>query len=652
MRRLAPLTVFFLAACVCAQQPTIVPGPNLVVEGVPPIPASLAEKVGRYTEFRSAILSDWHPTKREMLISTRFGDTSQIHHVKFPGGARTQLTFFPDSVAGASYPANSGDYFVFAKGAGGNERFQLYRYDVATGTSTLLTDGKSRNGGVHFAHQGSRMAYTSTRRNGADVDLYVMDPLEPATDRRVLELKGGGWFPLDWSPDDRFLLLGEYVSINESYLWLVDEKAGTKRLLTPRDDKEKIAYAAARFSYPDGQGLYVVSDRGSEFKRLTYVPLSKKYELDLDKTQVLTGHIPWDVESFTLSPDGKTIALVTNEDGASVLHLLDAQSKKELPLPKLPPGSVTRVQWHNNSKELGLNIVSARSPSDVYSLELGTGKIERWTHSETGGLNTEQFVEPKLIRWKSFDGRMISGYLYLPPARFKGKRPLVIDIHGGPESQFRPAFLGRLNYLLNEMGVAILFPNVRGSAGYGKTFLTLDNGFLREDSYKDINALLDWIETQPDLDAERIMVMGGSYGGFMTLAVATNYASRIRCAVDIVGISNLATFLKNTEDYRRDLRRAEYGDERDPKMRAFMEKIAAVNNAHKITKPLFVIQGKNDPRVPASEAEQIVQAVRKVGTPCWYLMATDEGHGFAKKKNADFQFYATVMFMERYLLNK
>jgi dipeptidyl aminopeptidase/acylaminoacyl peptidase len=313
---------------------------------------------------------------------------------------------------------------------------------------------------------------------------------------------------------------------------------------------------------------------------------------------------------------------------------------------------ISGLAWHRDNRDLGFALSSARSPSDVYSVDVRTGKVERWTYSEMGGLDPERLSEPELVRWKSFDGRTISGFLYSPPRRFTGKHPVIINIHGGPESQSRPGFLGRSNYFINELGAAMIFPNVRGSSGYGKSFLKLDNGLKREDSYKDIGALLDWIATRPDLDASRVMVTGGSYGGHMTLAVATNYNDRIRCAVDVVGISNFVTFLERTESYRRDLRRVEYGDERDPEMRAFMERIAPVNNASKITKPLFVVQGANDPRVPRHEAEQIVAAVRKNGTPVWYLMAKDEGHGFAKKKNADFQLYATVMFVRDYLLGE
>jgi dipeptidyl aminopeptidase/acylaminoacyl peptidase len=641
MRGIVVVAVAFFSTTALAQPGVIAPGDNLVVEGVPPITTALAEEVGRYTEFRAASFQSWHPTRRELLISTRFADTTQVHQVKFPGGARTQLTFFRDSVKGASFPPKGGGFFVFAKDAGGSEFDQNYRFDVATGKITLLTDGKSKNGHGVWSSAGTRLAYSSTRRTGKDNDLHVVDPADPSSDRLLARLDGGGWYPLDWSPDDAQILLGEYVSINESYLWLVTSTSGERTSLIGRDGT-KAAYLGARFAR-DGKGIYVITDRQGEFKRLALFDLGTK------TYRYLTAHIPWDVQAFAQAPDGKTIAVVTNEAGAEVLRLFDGAGQ-EKPAPRLPQGNIGSIHWHPSGSELGFALASARSPSDVYSLDPARGSVERWTHSETGGIKTDDFAEPELIRWKSFDDLEITGFLYPPPARFTGKRPVVIVIHGGPESQYQPGFLGRYNYLLNELGVALLFPNIRGSSGYGKTFLTLDNGFLRENAYKDIGALFDWIARRHDLDASRVMVTGGSYGGHMTLAVATLYPERIRCALDVVGMSNLATFLEHTESYRRDLRRVEYGDERDPKMRAFMERIAPLNNAAKIKKPLFVVQGKNDPRVPASESEQMVKVVRQQGTPVWYLMAKDEGHGFAKKRNADFQFYATVLFMKEYLL--
>jgi len=635
--------VFSLMPMPLVQAATLMPNENLVAEGIPAIPLTLVETVNRYTEFRSAGLSSWHPIRREMLISTRFGDVPQVHTVRFPLGARKQLTFFAEAPSGASYQPTQGKYFVFSRDVGGNEFSQNYRYDIATGDVTLLTDGNAKNSRGVWSQAGDRMAYTSTRRNGKDTDLYLIDPQTPASDRRLADVEGGGWYPLDWSPDDRQLLVLEYLSINESNLWLFDAATGAKTPLTTKG-KEPVAYGGGVFS-KDGKGLYVMSDRESEFQRLAYLDLASK------RYTALTSQIPWDVEDLDLSRDGKRLAFVTNEDGASVLHLLDTATQRELPLPKLPLGGIAGIAWHPNSKELGLTLISARSTADVYALDVTTNTLERWTESETGGLNTATFSEPTLVRWQSFDGKSISGFLYRPPAKFTGKRPVIINIHGGPEAQYRPGFLGRNNFYLNELGVALLFPNVRGSSGYGKTFLKLDNDYRREDSVKDIGALLDWIATQPDLDADRILVTGGSYGGYMSLAVATTYSSRIRASIDIVGISNFVSFLERTESYRRDLRRVEYGDERDPKMREFLLKISPLNNAANIKKPLFVIHGQNDPRVPLNEAEQIIATVRQSGTPVWSLIAKDEGHGFAKKKNVDFQFYATIKFIQDYLLN-
>ncbi|MBF2026526.1 MAG: S9 family peptidase [Oscillatoriales cyanobacterium C42_A2020_001] len=622
---------------------TFAPNENLVVQGIPDIPLSLVENVKRYTEFRGAVMASWHPTQREMLISTRLCNIPQVHTVRSPLGARKQLTFFAEPPSGASYQPTQGDYFVFSKDIGGNEFSQNYRYDLATGDVTLLTDGKSKNSRGAWSTQGDRMVYTSTRRTGKDNDFYIIDPKNPRSDQLFATVEGGGWGPLDWSPDDRKILALQYVSVNESYLWLFDVQTGERILLTPQNGKETVAYESAVFS-KDGKGLYVVSDRDSEFQRLAYVDLASK------RFTYLSDRIKWDVEDFDLSKDGKLLAFVTNEDGVSVLHILDTKTRKEKAVPTLPNGLVVGLKWHPNNRDLGFTLTSARSNADVYSLDVTTNKLQRWTESETGGINISNFSEAELVRWKSFDGKTISGFLYRPSKKFAGKRPVIIDIHGGPESQSRPAFLGRQNFYLNELGVALLFPNMRGSSGYGKSFLKLDNGYLREDSVKDIGALLDWIATQPDLDTDRVLVTGGSYGGYMSLAVATKYSDRIRGAINIVGISNFVSFLERTESYRRDLRRVEYGDERDPKMRQFLTSISPLTNADKITKPLFVIHGKNDPRVPLNEAEQIVSTVQKSGIPVWYLMAKDEGHGFAKKPNADFQFYATVMFVQEFLL--
>ncbi len=644
---MSALWLSLFAAVPTAAAPTITPHENLIVDGIPPIPTELAARVGRYTEFRAAPFLSWHPARREMLVATRFADTTQLHQVALPGGARKQLTFFPDRVASASFPPRAGiDSFVFSKDTGGDEFFQNYRYDLASGAITRLTDGKSRNSLGVWSRRGQQMVYTSTRRNGADTDLYVISPADPATDRLLVQVQGGGWAPLDWSPDDRTLLVSQMISVNESHLWLFDIASGTRTPLTDTPATERVAYRQGKWA-ADGKSIFVTTDREGEFLRLGRLdPGTKAFS-------PFSSHIPWDVESFDLSPDGRLLAAVTNQAGVGMLRLFSATTGKEWDaksLPALPPGSVADAAFHPNGRDLAFTIVSARSPADAYSLDVKTRKVQRWTESETGGVDTRDLPEPEIVRWPSFDGRVLSGLLYLPPARFAGKRPVMINIHGGPEAQARPGFQGRNNFILAELGVAILYPNVRGSTGYGKTFTRMDNGLQREDAVKDIGALLDFVATRPDLDAGRIMITGGSYGGYMTLASSTHFAARICCSLSTVGISNFVTFLERTEAYRRDLRRVEYGDERDPATRAFMEKIAPVNNASKITKPIFIVQGKNDPRVPLREAEQMVATLKKQRTPVWFLVAKDEGHGFAKKKNADFLFHATIAFIQAHLL--
>lgn len=631
-----------------AQTAYVTPGDNLVIDGIPAIPLSLKREVDRYTQARGAELLAWHPTRREMLIATFFANVSQVHEVRMPGGARTQLTFFEDRpTSGVSYQPTRGDYFLFRKDSGGNQNYQIYRYDFATQAVTLLTDGASRNSTGVWAHAGDRIAYMSTRRTGQDADLYVVNPLDRRSDRMVAALQGGGWRALDWSPDDRKILTQEFISINESYLWLIDVATGERTLLTPKNDSTKIAHEDARFR-ADGKAIYVVTDRGGEFRQLASFDIATK------QYRMLTADTPWDVYSYDVSPDGRTIAVVTNEAGLLVLRLIDAATGKERPLPgrrEHLTGVFTGLSWHKSGRWLGLTMDSGRKTADAYSLDVTTGKLEQWTFSETGGVDTRQFVDPELVRWKSVVGRTISGFLYRPPARFTGKRPVIIDIHGGPEEQFQPYFLGQQNYLLNELGVALLFPNIRGSAGYGKSFLKLDDGLLRENAYQDIGALLDWIKTEPSLDADRVMVSGASYGGNAALVTATRYPDRIRCVVDMYGPTSLVSFLEHTAPYRRDLRRAEYGDERDSVVRAFLERSAPLTNAARISKPLFVVQGANDPVVPRTESEQMINAVRPRGVPVWYMLVTDGGHGGFNKAARDYQFYAMVLFVKTYLLN-
>ena len=611
----------------------------LVADGMPPVPAELAARTRPYMEFRTASFAGWNGRDRSMLITTRFGNTNQLHRVATPMGAREQLSFEAEPVGGSWSP--SGDVIRVSKDNGGDEFFQLYTLDG--GRLRLVTDGRSRNQFGAWSQDGRLIGYSSTRRNGAEADLYVVDPRDPSTDRMVAQVAGGGWAIADFAPDGRRAVAIEYIQVTKTNLHLVDLVDGG--LAPIGDHGREIAYGGAAFA-PDGT-LWVTPDEGSDFRRLGTLDIATGRF-----TAIVTG-LDWDVTGFDIAPDGRFIAFVTNEAGISRLRLLDTATRRARLVERLPAGVISGVEvapWG----AVGFTLTSAHSPADAYSVDPATLQVTRWTRSETGGLDAARNAEPELVAVRSFDRERVSGFLYRPdPARFPGRRPLIVSIHGGPESQARPAFLGRNNYLVNELGIALFYPNVRGSTGYGKRFVSLDNGpARREDSVADIGAFLDRLRRDPALDPARFAVTGGSYGGYMCYASAIRFGDRLRAANCSIAISNWVTFLENTQSYRRDLRRVEYGDERDPVQRAALARISPLSRVAELRVPLMVVTGANDPRVPASEAEQMVNAVRAAGRPAWHLIGRNEGHGFAKKENQDYQFLASLMFWRRHLLGE
>ncbi|WP_129791640.1 prolyl oligopeptidase family serine peptidase [Sphingosinicella sp. CPCC 101087] len=639
-RKLLVLSILLPAAAALAQ-PEASEGvprpPALIADGIPPVPPELAAQTRAYMEFRTAGFSGWNARDRSMLVTTRFANTQQIHRVAAPLGYREQISFEEEPVAGSWSPA--GDVLVVSKDVGGDEFYQLYT--LRDGRLDLLTDGRSRNEFGAWSHDGRLVGYSSTRRNGRDSDLYIIDPRDPSTDRMVAQVEGGGWGIADFSPDGRRAVVIDYRQITNSDLYLLELDSG--RMTPIGEPAREIAHGDAAFA-PDGT-LWVTSDEGSEFRRLgTIDPATGAF-------RPVASDERWDVGAFDIARDGSFIAYVTNEAGVSRLKLLDPRTGVSRTVESLPAGVIGGVEvapWG----DVGFTLTSASTPADAYSVDPRTLAVTRWTRSETGGLDPEANAEPELVEIESFDGERISGFLYRPdPARFQGRRPLIVSIHGGPESQARPGFLGRNNYLVNELGIALFYPNVRGSSGYGKRFVSLDNGpDLRENSVRDIGVFLDRLAADPRLDPDRIAVTGGSYGGYMCYASAIHYGNRLRGANCVVAISNFVTFLENTQDYRRDLRRVEYGDERDPAQRARLIEISPLTRARDLAIPTMVVTGANDPRVPASEAEQMIEAVRANGADAWHLIGRNEGHGFDKKENQDYQFWTSLMFWQRTLL--
>jgi dipeptidyl aminopeptidase/acylaminoacyl peptidase len=617
---------------------------NLALENVKALPPSYALALKPYAQIRSAVFSGFLP-QGGITILTRFAETAQIHHVSEPGADRQQLTFFDEPIFSvAPNPSAEHPLLVFAKDVGGNEMYQLHVLNLSSKKNQAITHNATRNMSPVWSVNGALLAYSSTRRNGVDTDVWSWSV---QGQERILTERSGNWEPVTFSPDGTKLLVVQKTSINQAALFLLDLKTR---------DLKKIADAGgvsgSTTSYPaifieNGNAILYASNVGGEYAVIKRIELKTLQTSNWDKT------ILADTEELAVSSDQTKIAAVYNLQGSSWLRVFDASSKKILHEQKTESGVLSGALFSPDSTQIGYTINSSTLPGDAFSLDLQSGKQTRWTVSESGGLNAENWKTATLIKYPTFDQihgqtRMIPAFTYLPVG--DGPFPVIIDIHGGPEAQRRPTFDAWSQYLVKELGVAVIQPNVRGSSGYGRSWLDSDNGFKRMDSVRDIEKLIDWIESQPNLDAKRIGVYGGSYGGFMTLASMVEYSDRLRAGVCIVGISHFKTFLENTSPYRVDLRRVEYGDERVPKMSAFMEKIAPLNNAKKITKPLFVIHGANDPRVPASEAEQILKAVRQNNQPAWFLLAKDEGHGFRKKTNREASQRALASFWKQFLL--
>lgn len=645
--RLSSALVLLASAAVVASPAvaqTIAQPAAIVVDGAPAIPQALAAATAPYLQARHANFLGWNTRDRSMLVKTRFGGTDQVHVVAKPDGDRRQISFENEPILAAAL-SPKGDTLVIQKDKGGDEFYQLYVLEA--GRPRLLTDGKSRNWFGAWSPDGKQVGYASSRRNGADMDLYVVDPKDAKTDRLVAQVSGGGWNIADFSADGAKALVLNRMSINEAMIYELDLASGQMKPLT--DPKTKASYVDPKYGR-DG-AVWLTSNKGSDFLRLGkldakggFIPVSKEPR--------------WDVSDYAVSPDGAFVVYAVNEAGVSRVRVMDLATGAVRPVTGLPGGvipysigpAIDVSPWG----EIGLSMASAKVPGDAFSIDPKTLAVTQWTHSETGGLDPSLNVEPRLVEVASFDGEKVSGFLYQPdPAKFPGKRPLIIDIHGGPEGQTRPDFLGGNNYLLNEMGIALFFPNVRGSTGYGARFVNLDNGpFKREDSVKDVGAFLDALEKEPALDAGRFAVNGVSYGGYMCYASATHYSARLKGANCYVAISNFVTFLQNTQAYRRDLRRVEYGDERDPKQREQLTKISPLTSVDKIKIPLLVATGGTDPRVPPTEADQMIKAVRANSGSVWHLLAQNEGHVFRKKENVDYYFWTSVMFWRKTLLGE
>ena len=624
---------------------------QLVMEDIPPIPESLPQVLSRYQNIRSARFSSWSKDSKSIFIKTRLGPVTQLHRVDMPGGARYQVTFGEEPIGEVALQPNS-NLMALTLDKGGDEFDQVFLFNPEDGLMRLLSDGKALNNRMTWDRQGEKLAYRSTRRNGRSNDIWIQKPAsaDPAT--LLLSTDDGTlWKPVDFTRDGKKLLIQQFVSVADSRIYIKELPGGELRLLAG-DAENPSSNIASGFSQKDDSVLFVTNQNKG---------VAELAKASLDEVPQIT-FVPsvntWDITQFVLSPNRKRGAFVANMGGISRLYLFDPKRLNYKRVEKIPLGLVTNLNFSPNSLRLGMTLNSAQNPNEAFVLDLNrktlsAGRLTRWTFSEAGGLNTSRFSDPVVFRFPSTaespeEELYIPAFAYLPPG--DGPFPVIIHVHGGPESQYRPRFNSTFQMWIDQLGAAVIAPNIRGSLGYGSYFVTMDDGYKREASVQDIGALLDWIALQPQLDKDRVAIIGASYGGYVALASAVHYSDRLRAAVDRVGITNFVTFLENTQDYRRELRRVEYGDERDPEMRAFLERISPLNNVDRIKIPLFVQQGSNDPVVPKSESDQMVNALREQGQTVWYMNALNEGHGYDKRENRDLYQQATFLFFQRYLL--
>lgn len=635
-----------------AQEVSLPPPPGVKLEGVPPIPPEIAEGLARYADFSPAQFVSWHPSKRQVVIVTQEASGAQLSAVEAPGRAHAPLAIEGTALASvwARFDPADPNSLVYVKDAGdGSEAYNLYRFDVAAGTSQLITDGKSRNAAPPLSHpvwarQGKWLAYDSTARNGKDRDLYVVQPADPSTAKKLGDFEGI-WVPEDWSPDGNSLLVTNFVfSGVESYLWRIDVRSGERKPVSPQG--EKAVWENARFSN-DGKTIFAMSNRGGGVSRVwrsdaagVWLPVSAEHD---------------EVLQFEISPDGQMAAMVVDRGSTDVLQVVDLSTRKPRSLPVLPPGLISqdsRLMWRPGTREIAFSFQNPRTPGDVYSVDTSLGTITKWAAGQVSAFDPQTLPPPEVVKWKGFDGLEISGILYRAAAKFTGPRPVMINIHGGPLAASQPIYVGRSNYFLNELGISIIYPNYRGSSHFGPDFAAADDGKKRVGAIKDIGTILDWIATRPDLDKTRVMLTGASYGGYLSLEAGAEYNDRIRCIYEAVGQTNFVTFLEQTDPSRRDDRRHEFGDERDPDMRAFLLSISPVSHAAQLKTPLGIAHAANDTRVPVAQARELIDAVKKNGAPVWYMEYANAGHGDFPRTRADnnFNFACWILFAKMYLL--
>jgi dipeptidyl aminopeptidase/acylaminoacyl peptidase len=627
---LAPVTA-------AAPQPFATP---LVFDSVPPIDPKLSARISAYLVGRDASLLAWLPDN-SLLISTRFSDLPQVHRVSAPLGMREQLTWFADPVTQVlTSPSGPADGFVFLMEHNADGLPQLYYYDFAAHESRMLTKGTGRHGSPLWSADGQHVVFTGNDRDGVTQDIFMTEPGAATAPHLAVAGRDRPWFPLDWSPDGQKLLLWQPGSNDQSDLYIGNVNTGS---VLPADAAGKhLGIRQASFS-ADGRGIYFSSVDDGDFAQMRYLDLVTHEARDV------TAAIPWDIVDFQVGVDGRYLAYVTNDSGRDRLTVLDSQSKLELSPAGLPEGRISGLHFDHTGQLLAFAAEGPQSPSDVYVFEPARNQLIRWTHSEPGAVNPQNFVPAQLVQYPTFDRgksgpRLIPAFVYRP--RTPGPHPVLIDIHDGPAGQFRPGFDAFIQFAVNELGYVVIAPNIRGSTGYGKSYADLDNGPGREDALRDLGALLVWIGMQKDLNHAQVAVMGQSYGGFMALAMLATYGDRLSGGIIVDGYASLPSYVADGSLSDVADRRVEFGDVHDPQALAELNRLSPLNNLAQIRKPVLVFQGLQDSAAQVQQAGQIVAGLRARGRVAWYVTARNEGHDIVHAANREAWLATVAQFLK------
>jgi len=535
------------------------------------------------------------------------------------------------------------NYFLYQVDESGDEDYQLFLYNISTNQSKPLSEKGDKTYDPFWNPNSKQIAYKSNKETQAVVDLYIRNISDLSYEYLLFKDFSDDGMIYDWSSDKNLIIAAKVVSENYKLLYFINDQSYEVEQLNA--DKRNIAYAAAQF-IPNQNACLIVSDEFSEFLQLHYYDLAKK------EFTTITTEIPWNVEAMTVDKYGAKAAFSVNEDGLSKLYILDLQTLKYRKVSDFPEGIIRDLIINPKGTKVGFNFYSSTFYKKIYGYDIKRGILNQYTRKGIEQSDSITFTKAEKFTFKSIDSdtnqeHQIPAFIYKSN---KQNSPVFIDIHGGPEYQIRAYFNGFYQYLVNELGITVVVPNIRGSNGYGKSYMKMDDGFNRENAIEDVGALLDWIKVQDDLDTNHVAIFGESYGGYVVLSSLAHYPERIKCGIDGFGISNWITFLNNTSDYRRDLRRVEFGDERNPEMRQYLEQISPVNDVDKINSPLLIFQGQNDPRVNWREAEQIYELLNSNKKEVWYVLAKDEGHGYQKYYNYQLKRNLTISFLMKHLL--